>query len=111
VTGCLACTASCLAQSNNRIPVFSCSTFALDESKADLVARFGAENVTTAPILGGGAEGDYTEGTILFASGSNSRVEILWKDREAKQNPELVRVQGEQSRWRSLEGISLGTDL
>lgn len=111
VAACLACTTSCPAQSKNRLLAFSCSTFSVDESQGDLVAHFGAENVITAPILGGGSEGEYNEGTVLFANSSDSRVEMFWKDKAANSRPEWVRVQGEQSRWRSPAGVTLGTDL
>lgn len=107
----LACTTSFAAQSKNRLPDFSCATFSPDENQDDLAARFGTENVITAPILGGGAEGEYNEGTVLFADSSDSRAEIFWKDKAAKRKPEWIRVQGEQSRWRSPAGVVLGTDL
>jgi hypothetical protein len=107
----LACTALCFAQSKNPLPPFSCLTFPADESEAHLVVRFGIGNVTTAPVLGGGAEGDYNDGTVLFANRSDSRVEIFWKDRTAKQKPAWVRVQGEQNRWRAPISVSVGTDL
>ncbi len=99
------------AQSSARLPDFSCSTFLPDVSRDDLAARFGSENVVAMPILGGGAEGDYNDGTVLFANSNDSRVEIFWKDRAAKRRPEWIRVQGGQSRWRSPVGITLGTDL
>jgi hypothetical protein len=59
----------------------------------------------------GGAEGDYNEGTILFAAIPDARLEILWKDRQGKRVPDWVSIRGKQSRWRTPTGISLGTDL
>jgi len=99
------------SQSKNRLSDFSCSTFSPTGSQDDLAAQFGGENVIAAPILGGGAEGEYNEGTVLFANDSDSRVEIFWKDRAAKRRPEWIRLQGQQSRWRSPVGLALGTDL
>lgn len=64
-----------------------------------------------SPILGGGAEGEYNEGTVLFANDRNSKVEIFWKDRAEKRRPEWIRLQGQQSRWRSPAGLTLGNDL
>jgi len=90
---------------------FSRSTFPPDESETTLVAQFGRENVTDELIEGGGAEGDRNEGTVLFARSSDMRAEIFWKDKVAKQKPEWVRISGLQNRWRSPEGITLGTDL
>jgi hypothetical protein len=91
-------------------PDFSCTSFPPYLSEHDLVDRFGAENVVTAQIEGGGAEGEYNEGTVLFPKDSDARIEIFWKVKEPKQNPSWVRVQGPHSRWR-YAGITLGTDL
>jgi hypothetical protein len=110
LTGCLVCVPS-FSQSKNHLPDFSCATFSPTETHADLAARFGTENVIAAPILGGGAEGEYNEGTVAFANDSDSRVEIFWKDRAGKGRPEWIRIQGQQSRWKSPEGLTLGTDL
>jgi len=95
----------------HELPFFSCSTFPATESESDLVTRFGAENVTTALIEGGGAEGEMNPGTVLFSNQSDSRAEIFWKDKEGKRNPEWIRVYGGPSRWRSTAGVTLGTDL
>ena len=42
---------------------FSCATFSPGVGAADLRARFGEENVQTAPVPWGGGEGDFNEGT------------------------------------------------
>jgi len=93
-----------------RLPDFSCSSFPPDLSEHDLVVRFGAGNVVTAQIEGGGAEGEYNEGTVLFPKDSAARLEILWKEKESKRTPDWVRVRAARSRWR-YAGINLGTDL
>jgi hypothetical protein len=93
------------------LPYFSCSTFPPNETEADLIRRFGAENVKTALIDGGGAEGEMNPGTALFAGRVDERVEIFWKDKEAKRNPDWINIQGGTSRWRSPDGVTLGTDL
>lgn len=90
---------------------FSCETFAPNLSEADLRLRYGAEHVKTAPVPWGGSEGDYTEGTVIFATDAAAKVEILWSDRIAKRKPEWVSVQGDRSRWRTHGGITLGTTL
>src|SRR5262245_41902241 len=46
--------------------LFSCATFPADATEAQLVERFGSRNVRTALVEGGGAEGERTEGTIMF---------------------------------------------
>ena len=87
----------------------SCSVFSPDTSETDLIARFGAENVTTAPVIG--LDDGPSEGTVLFPSTPDARVEILWLDRESKRRPAWIMVKGEHTRWRSTKGITLGTDL
>jgi hypothetical protein len=93
-----------------RLPDFSCASFPPDLSEHDLVVRFGAGNVVTAQIEGGGAEGEYNEGTVLFPKDSEARLEIFWKTKEPKRTPDWVRVDGPHSHWR-YAGITLGTDL
>ena len=90
---------------------FSCSTFPPNTSEAELVRRFGAANVHTGPVAGGGAEGEYTQGTLMFSEAIDAKVEILWKDSESKNAPSLVWIDGSRSRWRSPEGITLGSHL
>ncbi len=87
----------------------SCSVFSADTSETDLIARFGAENVTTAPVIG--LDDGPSEGTVLFSSTSDARVEILWLDRESKRRPAWIMVKGEHSRWRTTKRITLGIDL
>ena len=100
-----------VARGQGKQLIFSCSTFPRDISEADLRSRFGPPNVTTSLVPWGGAEGDYNEGTVLFAEDPSARVEILWKERAAKRTPEWVSIRGNSSRWRSPAGITLGTDL
>ncbi|MEX1182057.1 MAG: hypothetical protein WEF86_02400 [Gemmatimonadota bacterium] len=92
---------------------FSCATFAPGVSEADLVRQFGQDNVRSAPVLGGGAEGEYTPGTVLFPDRPGAKVEILWKDSQLKQLPSHVWTMSRDSvsPWRTPEGISIGTDL
>lgn len=92
---------------------FSCATFSPDVSEADLVRKFGQDNVQSAPVLGGGAEGEYTPGTVLFASRTGAKVEILWKNAQLRRAPQHVWLISRDSisPWRTPEGISIGTDL
>jgi hypothetical protein len=96
---------------SQRVLDFSCSTFPATTTEEELVRRFGSDYVRSGPVAGGGAEGEYTQGTILFPETIDAKVEILWKVRELKRAPYLVWIVGRQSRWRSPEGITLGTDL
>jgi hypothetical protein len=93
------------------LPFFSCSTFPPNESDVDLLNRFGAKNVVDTLIEGGGAEGEMNPGTVLFADQHDTRAEILWRGQGVKRNPDWILVKGSSSRWRSPEGVTLGTDL
>ena len=90
---------------------FSCATFPPGVSAADLSERFGKENVQTAPVPWGGAEGDYNEGTVLFSNDPNTRLEIYWTDTAGKRDPQWVSVRGDRSRWQTPERVTLGTSL
>ena len=79
-------------------------------SAAELVRRFGRENVTTETIFLG--EGESTSGTVLFARNTEKRLEIVWQDSAGQRLPSMIRVQGESgSLWVTSEGITLTTRL
>jgi len=88
---------------------FSCSTFPASTSEADLIARFGAENVASAQVIG--SDDGPQEGTVVFPATADATLQILWLDRKSKRYPSWIRVQGEHSRWRTPNGLTLGTDL
>jgi len=90
---------------------FSCDVFSPAASAASLGARFGAANVKTAPVPWGGAEGDFNEGTVLFDTVPEARLEIYWRDTPNKRGPQWVSVRGKKTRWRAPAGITLGTTL
>ncbi len=85
------------------------STFTASVSEADLAKRFGAANVVTGPVYLG--EGRYEEGTLLFGPTPADRVEIAWKDKPAKRQPQWVRIRGGSSHWQTPEGLTLGLEL
>jgi hypothetical protein len=99
------------AVSQEKTLSFSCETFGARISESDLKARFGSANVTTGLVPWGGAEGDFNEGTILFADRPEARLEIYWKNRAEKRDPNWINVRGTKSLWRSPGGVMLGTDL
>ena len=88
---------------------FSCATFHAFLTESELIARYGHENVTPGPVFG--TDDGPSEGTILFANQSDTRVEITWRDAAAKQNPSWIRVRGERSRWRTPNRLATGDDL
>jgi hypothetical protein len=92
--------------------LFACSVFPADTTEVQLRARFGPENVSTGSVPDpNGAEGDRTEGTLLFAKDSDALLEIAWNDPVGKRQPAAIGRLATHGRWRTSSGISLGTDL
>lgn len=92
--------------------LFACSAFSAGTTEAELRARFGPQNVTNGSVTDpNGAEGDRTEGTLLFAEDAETRLEISWKDAVGKRQPASIRTLATRGRWRTSRGIALGTDL
>ncbi len=90
---------------------FSCTVFSAGTTAQELSAKFGSANVKTAQVPWGGAEGDHSEGTVLFGGDPTAKLEIYWRDGTNKRGPDWVSVRGKQTRWRSPGGITLGTPL
>jgi hypothetical protein len=78
-------------------------------SAAELRRRFGAQNVEQTRIELG--EGETAPGTVLYPRDSLRRLEIMWRDTVAQQEPARIILRGSQSQWRVARGISLGTSL
>jgi len=98
------------ASSADEAPALDCnSTFPPNTSVEALRERFGAKNLTSADIDVG--EGMHESGTKLFADAPHESVEMLWKDSINSRNLRMVRVRGEVSAWRTVHGLTLGTDL
>ena|SRR5215469_7509988 len=56
------------------------------------------------------AEGETELGTVLFANDPEMRLEVLWKDKQNRPSPG-IRISGSKSRWKTSEGITLGSAL
>jgi hypothetical protein len=56
-------------------------------------------------------EGETAPGTVLFATDSLRRLEVLWHDTVAHARPARLVLRGRQSRWQLPAGVSLGTRL
>ena len=96
------------AQQNRRI--ISCDgPLAPDTNPAKLAQTFGAANVTTEKIHVG--EGDFEEGTVLFAKSPADRLDILWTGGVTHGRPRQLFVRGEKGRWRTRGGLTLGASL
>jgi hypothetical protein len=87
----------------------SCAVFAPETTEADLVARFGAEQVSHGPVFG--FDDGPQQGTVLYPQRPDARVEIIWVDSQARRWPSLIMVRGPVSRWRTPNGVALGTDI
>lgn len=87
---------------------FKCEgPFGRDASHAKLAAKYGAANVTTDLDF---QPGENVDVTILFPNDPARRLKIEWKDRKARRNPRLIRIEDEHSTW-SVAGVAIGTSL
>ncbi|MEN8260720.1 MAG: hypothetical protein ABFS02_09070 [Pseudomonadota bacterium] len=77
-------------------------------SEVMLERLFGADNVERVDVHLG--EGFTEPGTTVFPGAPTERIEIVWRD-DARAAPREVRLTGDASRWRTAEGISLGSTL
>ena len=77
-------------------------------SEATLITLFGAENVEPVDVYLG--EGFTEPGAAVYPSDPTQRVEVVWRD-DAHTGPKEVRLTGESSKWKTAEGISLGSTL
>ena len=92
------------------MPTLDCnSTFPPSTSVDSLRERFGARNVASVDVDVG--EGIHESGTVLFAESPQRRLEFIWKDKRNQRDVRLVRSQGEAGAWRTIHGLTLGTDL
>jgi hypothetical protein len=90
---------------------FSCKAFSARTTAADLRRKFGPANVKRARVPWGGAEGDVSDGTVLFGNDPTAKLEISWRDGVNQRDPGWISVRGEHTRWQSPAGITLGTSL
>lgn len=77
--------------------------------EASVEALFGEENVV--PVDVGTGEGDTEPGTIVFPNDDTRRLHILWRDANTRQHPWWIIVYGENSRWKTASGITIGMSL
>ena len=87
---------------------FSCAVFPRDLSKAGLITRYGRENVKRAGVIGW--DDGPQDGTVVFPTRHDLKLEIFWWDPHSRQQPSSVRTQGTGG-WQSPDGITVGMDL
>jgi len=77
-------------------------------SQEDLIALFGEDHVTQTQVDLG--EGNFVSGTTVFPEVPEQRLTIVWADGRRDRISE-IRIQGTVSKWRTPEGVTLGTTL
>lgn len=87
---------------------FSCTAFPAGQSEADLVHRYGEENVIHSNLYGSGGPESVT---VVFPQHTEVRFEVFWWNTESRDRPRAVRVQSEGSQLRTVQGIAIGDDL
>jgi hypothetical protein len=78
-------------------------------TEADLIKKYGSENVVTHDVDLG--EGETEEGTEMFPADPARRLDILWKDPTRKTSPKSFRISGAKTVWKTIHAVSLGTSL
>ena len=82
--------------------------FGPDASKASLSEFFGAANVVDMNV--DGPEGTTNSATVLFPNDPARRVEVLWQDEQARQQPSNIEIKGASS-WVGPKGLKIGSSL
>ncbi len=78
-------------------------------SESQLKRIYGSKNVRSTRV--GLGEGETVSGTVIFPNNSNKKIEIVWKNKRSKRNPEFIQLTGKSSIWKTTDGIGLGTSL
>lgn len=87
----------------------SCTHFTATMTEAELQARYGAENVDSAGVVG--FDDGPQPGVVVFPNEPEARLEIIWDDAVERRSPALVIVRRSATRWRTPSGIRVGMDL
>lgn len=77
-------------------------------SEADIIAAYGAQNVVRKTI--GLGEGETVEGTVVFPNTPNELI-IEWASGKAYQQPAKIRIEKNNTAWKTDQGIGIGTSL
>jgi hypothetical protein len=92
-------------QAPSAVREFSCEAFPRDTGEAELVSRYGRDNVRPAGIHGW--DDGPQDGAVVFPDQEDLRLEIIWAD--PRKTISTIRARGR--RWRSPDGITVGMDL
>ena len=90
--------------------MFGCSgRFTADLTEQRLIEIYGTQNVRPGDIYVG--EGFTEPGATVFPDSAADRIEVVWSDGKKRAAPRFVRVKEKFTRWRTVDGVSIGTDL
>ena len=87
----------------------SCGVLTSTTSEADLVARFGKENVVRDSVVG--SDDGPEPGTVLFPTRPEARAQVFWNDPETRLRPSAIQVGEGGTAWRTATGIVAGMTL
>jgi hypothetical protein len=87
--------------------VLSCAAFPANLAEADLVARYGQDNVIRSPVFG--ADDGPQDGAVVFPGAPDARLEVAWRSQGTRSGPMWLKAVG--SRWTTSSGIKVGADL
>jgi hypothetical protein len=96
-------------QAPSAVREFSCEAFPRDTGEAQLIARYGRENVRPAGIVGW--DDGPQDGTVVFPDDEGLKLEIIWADPGSRHRIDTIRTRGLAGRWRSPDGITVGMAL
>lgn len=78
-------------------------------TEAELSAILGKDQLRAIEIHVG--EGETIPGTAVMPEDSLYALSIVWKNTKPNRNPQAVIISGNKSKWKTAEGITLGTTL
>ena len=87
--------------------VLACSAFPANLAEADLVARYGQDNVIRARVFG--ADDGSQDGAVVFPGNPDARLEVAWRSQETRSGAMWLKAIGR--RWTTASGITVGADL
>ena len=90
------------------VPDVQVGSITKDSTEASIRKTFGDAQVKSEKLYVG--DGQEMPGLVVYPDDPEKRVEIIWQE----ENPSkiaFVQIQGERSKWKTKEGVSLGTSL
>jgi hypothetical protein len=91
------------------VPGRSVGPIGQNTSEKQLIKIYGARNVKRTQVDVG--EGEMQPGTVVFPNDARKKVLILWRDVTGREQPERFIIRGNNTLWRTQQGITIGTSL